>query len=97
MTDIETYHKYAFEHQRLKKLFFSCIDRKQEIYLYEKNQLGFSLYSIIQYQKTMTQVCKMLRQSLSETHRHHTQSTTFSKKKKATGSTQQVQHSENPL
>lgn len=48
----------------------------------KKNQLGFSLYSIIQYQKTMTQVCKMLRQSLSETHRHHTQSTTFSKKKR---------------
>jgi hypothetical protein len=62
----------------------------------KKNQLGFNLYSIIQYQKTMTQVYKMVRQSLSETHRHHTHSTTFSNKK-ATGSTQRVQHSENPL
>lgn len=46
-----------------------------------KNQLGSTLHGNIQYQKTMEQVYKMLKQCLSETQRYHIQPTTFSNKK----------------
>ena len=65
--------------------------KKQDVYM-KKKAAGFRLHSDIQYQKTAEQVYKMLRESLSETQRPHSQPTTFSNKK-ATGRTQGIRHS----